>query len=814
MHVYSRMVASIYIEEFKQWLHTSESSYFYVQDVNGTFPIPNNIETIRNDLSTCPKWIMSELLNLRREQYHLEKRLASSMEEISILNNTIRELEKSKPVKSNRKIPSLKLVNKDVHNKPKLREKKKSKLKAKSPRDKSPRDKVSKDLPSKDTAPNKEKSPRHTVPKERTPSDDVSDTTPRSLSTPAKIVSPRPSNLLPTEREELRKLRGEVMRLKYLQQSNAKRSDSPRLPDIQISKDEEENEVIDFEEAKYWMDETTLRVAVSKLFLKNDLALLNLIGKAVCNGPNKEKLVYYLVTLYKSQNKHIEVLENAIHHEIESAKSVNTLFRGEDFPCRLLRVYIRLVGKEYVNNVFADLISEVSENNYHYEIDPIRLEGSPESLVKQNFESLEHLTQRFLNKILSSLYEIPPDLIRLCKFTCDHARKKFHVSDQTIVAGFMFLRFICPAITSSESFGFSPVQPMAGRTLLLVGKIIQNLANGADFKEEYLFGMNAFLERNSLRMSSFCNKLKTYPVTVDGDSACVMGLTECIYSQKDRIIELVDDNVASQKYVVTLTTRLDKRLEMMNHSVLSSSGSSEEDMLVSSFVNVLMDNEESITQIITSLISSDLNSQELKVIVEDLVIIFQSAAQTPFLARIIVQQEVADSEYLFLHQSFTKLFFVAYTKRYCHNWLKCVIGDLINNIITQNIALEFSQHDFTHNSLIVEKLKKLSSAFMETIISSLNNCPKPLWCIMNSISLGIKVDIFKFIVLNFIANAIESPFIYKIASEKPRRESSNSLKLIADVIRNIANGSSVLISDFPMDHTLAPRFTGDRKSVV
>jgi GTPase-activator protein for Ras-like GTPase len=54
---------------------------------------------------------------------------------------------------------------------------------------------------------------------------------------------------------------------------------------------------------------------------------------------------------------------------------------------------------------------------------------------------------------------------------------------QLVVGGFLFLRFICPAVVTPHRYGLtkSAPSPKAGRTLVLISKLLQNLANGVEF---------------------------------------------------------------------------------------------------------------------------------------------------------------------------------------------------------------------------------------------------------------------------------------------------------------------------------------------
>lgn len=69
------------------------------------------------------------------------------------------------------------------------------------------------------------------------------------------------------------------------------------------------------------------------------------------------------------------------------------------------------------------------------------------------------------------------------------------------VSGFIFLRFFCPAILNPKLFGLWPEisdNPVASRTLTLVAKIIQNLANLSDFKgkEPHMEFVNPWISFN------------------------------------------------------------------------------------------------------------------------------------------------------------------------------------------------------------------------------------------------------------------------------------------------------------------------------
>jgi len=96
----------------------------------------------------------------------------------------------------------------------------------------------------------------------------------------------------------------------------------------------------------------------------------------------------------------------------------------------------------------------------------------------------------------------------------------------SVVSGFLFLRFFCPAVLGPKLFNLmdSFADPKTSRTFTLLSKILQNLANLVEFglKEPYMAAINPFVENNIPNMRSFLDRIATpprgnWPGFVDGD---------------------------------------------------------------------------------------------------------------------------------------------------------------------------------------------------------------------------------------------------------------------------------------------------------
>lgn len=89
--------------------------------------------------------------------------------------------------------------------------------------------------------------------------------------------------------------------------------------------------------------------------------------------------------------------------------------------------------------------------------------------------------------------------------------KRFPEAKFTAVGAFIFLRFFCPAIVAPDVEGLissAPSKEMR-RGLLLIAKVVQNLANNVLFgaKEPYMFPLNDFLTQNIYRVTTFLREI-------------------------------------------------------------------------------------------------------------------------------------------------------------------------------------------------------------------------------------------------------------------------------------------------------------------
>ncbi len=101
---------------------------------------------------------------------------------------------------------------------------------------------------------------------------------------------------------------------------------------------------------------------------------------------------------------------------------------------------------------------------------------------------------------------------QLCTILCEEVQLRFPSFDSSsVLGGFVFLRYICPALVSPEAHlqNTGTLTNELRRGLILSSKIIQNIANRAEFgaKEAYMGGLNEFVTQSTPAVNNFLRSL-------------------------------------------------------------------------------------------------------------------------------------------------------------------------------------------------------------------------------------------------------------------------------------------------------------------
>ncbi|KAJ3510996.1 hypothetical protein NM208_g15473 [Fusarium decemcellulare] len=199
------------------------------------------------------------------------------------------------------------------------------------------------------------------------------------------------------------------------------------------------------------------------------------------------------------------------------AGEANLLFRGNSLLTQSLEFHMRRLGKEYLEEILQEKLFEINEINPNCEVDPSKIPH--EGDLDQHWTVLIHYTTEVWKCIASSANRLPPDLRHVLKYIRAVAEDRYgdflRTVTYTSVSGFLFLRFICPAILSPKLFNLlrDHPRPHAQRTFTLIAKALQKLANLSTFgkREEWMEPMNRFLNVQRQAVRDFIDQVCSIP---------------------------------------------------------------------------------------------------------------------------------------------------------------------------------------------------------------------------------------------------------------------------------------------------------------
>ncbi|KAH7343309.1 hypothetical protein B0J17DRAFT_171910 [Rhizoctonia solani] len=237
-----------------------------------------------------------------------------------------------------------------------------------------------------------------------------------------------------------------------------------------------------------------------------------MIAMAMCNVcPSQEidNLIHVILNIFDTRKSLLRLIKALIDREVAQTSSESNLFRSNSMCMRVLSAFARMHGYNYLRQILSPLFAQMvaMPADRSYELDPKRPDGKN---VEENAKSLSIIAQAFLNVICDSAPILPPILREVCNHISDAVNLVWPESSFPAVGSFMFLRFICPAIVTPESVDIEMPRDNSRirRGLMLITKIIQNLANNVLFgKEPYLIPLNNLLEANIVPLARFLNEV-------------------------------------------------------------------------------------------------------------------------------------------------------------------------------------------------------------------------------------------------------------------------------------------------------------------
>ncbi|KAK4119986.1 hypothetical protein N657DRAFT_683989 [Parathielavia appendiculata] len=266
---------------------------------------------------------------------------------------------------------------------------------------------------------------------------------------------------------------------------------------------------------------------------------------AVCPSHEVDELTISLLNIFEARGLSFVLLEVLIKQEIEETENESELLRRTCVATKMLSIYAKWKGVGYLKDTLQNVVDRLmmTSKELSLELDPTRVSSAEE--LETNMEHLQIVAKVFIENICGSVSKIPASFRQICSIISTAAVERFPDAKYTAVGAFIFLRFFCPAIVAPQAEGLvsTPPSKEMRRGLLLIAKVIQNLANNVLFgaKEPYMFPLIDFLTNNIYKVTTFLREISVPPEKIEStinesfDFGSCVALHRFLYEHWDHV---------------------------------------------------------------------------------------------------------------------------------------------------------------------------------------------------------------------------------------------------------------------------------------
>lgn len=221
---------------------------------------------------------------------------------------------------------------------------------------------------------------------------------------------------------------------------------------------------------------------LQQLLLETELHSVKALAE-LCHN-DRVPLATSLLRIFRHEKRETELLRILCQAEIARESETATLFRGASLVTTLMDLYMRTECGAFLQSAVSDTVTRILESKQSGELNPTKMFVNDDACTNAEF------LLQILDLVTQSIFTSPDACPRSVRFICNCLQKAVvakwpgeRLVRTRVVSGFIFLRLLCPSLLNPRQFGLVTETPptAATRTLIMVAKCLQNLANLIEF---------------------------------------------------------------------------------------------------------------------------------------------------------------------------------------------------------------------------------------------------------------------------------------------------------------------------------------------
>jgi len=560
--------------------------------------------------------------------------------------------------------------------------------------------------------------------------------------------------------------------------------------------------------------------------------------------PNEQdKLGRAWVDIFLANGEFMNLLKATVSREVDITTEIGTLFRSNSMASRMMSSYSRAIGMSYIQSLLKPKIDAIIASKENLEIDSMKIAGdqveaqreqvvvSPQ-MIDSNVTKLTEHAIDFIQTIMAGKAKAPLEYYQICHMLKDLVAAKFPSQWKIAIGGYLFLRLMCPCIfLPPDDFGynFEAVSPESKRTLVLVSKILQNLANlQPKFVEEIMTPFSSFVTFNLRSVENYFEFMTHIPPNLPATPVQegpirqrlreVLAIAASNHAKLSTQLSSSTNPLASQEFIQLWSfSKAPKLLSLYNKLTImgTTTGISEDSPDVGAFINTIVPLQPTISPITRSASSRDslISSLPLSHLTNPpepphvLLAILETSTRLDFSS--VENAELAASLYPIweyrsrtgeLIQQALEQFLNSPTKsnrpvldsvpaKVLTIWSQRLLGPLIKHSLAPSVLVLTGKPEVTSNR---DVLLEITGNFLDSILNAFNELPEPVYQLCHRISTSPRLGIpavVEFVICLIWVKALEDPEAFGVPTGGGDRLIRKALLMIADLLTLVAISS-------------------------